>query len=264
MNKEERKKLIEQAKIDEQEKVLSGIALYPKVKDVLEDKELECVFRPILTVKRVVEGKEFLIHILLCLGISGEPLEKNYLYSEGGFFGFDYNNGKYIYLGSKEVFWNYNKIKELYSYLTDDFIENRDVYLEKKITMEAYVEGIMKKVSELVIDDEYDNLTYYIESFYSYELVKYQYQSTGVIKSFNEITKAWTTSFDFIYDEEDIQNIMDEFFINLEYNLANSYDISENMACFGMAAYSFMRHKDMVFALTDANNDRVYMLEYFS
>jgi len=119
-------------------------------------------------------------------------------------------------------------------------------------------------IEKAKIDDEYDNLNYYIESFYSYELVKYQYQSTGIIKSFDEITKAWTISFDFIYDEEDIQNIMDEFFINLEYNLANSYDISENMACFGMAAYSFMRHKDMVFALADAENDRVYMLEYFS
>ncbi|MDS0525120.1 hypothetical protein NNC19_05455 [Clostridium sp. SHJSY1] len=259
-----KKKLKEKKRKEEIANVLKDIQLYPKATDVLENEELECFFRPILTIKRDIKGKEFLIHILLSLGISEDKLCDGHKFSENGFFGFEYNGGKYKYVGSEEVFYNQERTKALNLYLQADFIEQKEIYLSKKIGMEVYVEKMMKRIKSIVQLGSCGSLRCYLESFYSYELTKYQYQATGSFRSFREITEGWKTSSDFVHDEKNITNIIDEFFMNIEYNFKNYYDITPDMACFGIDAFNFMASKDMLFTLVDAEKERLYMLEYCS
>lgn len=259
-----KKKLKEKKRKEEIANALKGVQLYPKAKDVLDDEELECFFRPLLTIKQNIKGKEFLIHVILSLGISAEKLSEGYKFSENGFFGFEYNAGKYKYLGSKDIFYNYDLTKGLNRYLQADFIEQKEIYLSKKIAMEAYIERMMEKIRSIVQVGNCDNLRCYLESFYSYELTKYQYQATGSFRSFKEIIEGWKTSSDFIHSENSIDNVIGEFFLNLKYNLKNFYGITSNMACFGIDAFNFMENKDMLFTLVDEEKERVYMLEYCS
>ena len=93
-----------------EEEKLKGITLFPPAVQVFHDPSLECYFKPLLSVKKHILGKEYMVHLLSTDGVFPE---KVFLNSERHFWGFKYEEGKYRFLGKTETFGNSN-FTELY------------------------------------------------------------------------------------------------------------------------------------------------------
>ena len=105
------------------EKLISlNVTLFPEVIDVFANHELGCYFKPLLTYPVTVNSKEYFIHLL---GTDGLFPEAPFQYSENGLWGFDYNNGKYLFKGELRIFGASN-VQDVYSLLKNDFEDNKD------------------------------------------------------------------------------------------------------------------------------------------
>jgi hypothetical protein len=269
MNKEEkqrRKQMLADCKEQKQKTNLesSQIELYPQIENILADTSLKYYFRPLLTNTQVIDGKEYKFHLL---GTDGLFCEKKFKNSEGYFFGFDYNNGKYKFLGKLECFEEYEKIPALYDFLQQDFRNKKDEYLNSKLKFNDYFKQIEK---ELKKNTNFNNFYYvecYADAFYSYEFTKYHYEQTGIHKHISVLTENYgENEDDFLFSRDNAMNVLEEFFINLEYNLENDYGINKEMFCCATDEFRFMSicGGGMVFVLFDKNNDKIYLLRYHS
>lgn len=239
------------------------VIFYPNAEDVLDDPSLQCYFRPLLSYECERDSEKYKIHLL---GTDGLYCEAGFKYSENNFFGFDYNRGKYRFLGNIECFEGYDQIPSFYNLLKKDFEEYKNEYLRNKVTTSNYLDVLQNKLGD-VMTDSLESLSYYAEAFYSYEFTKYYYQTTGKHQDISVLTESYgKNEDDFLLSESDAMNILDEFFINLEWNLQNDYAISKEMLCCATERYRFMSiiGGGTVFALLDSKNDKVYILEYFS
>jgi len=240
------------------------IELYPKIENVLADTSLKCYFRPLLTYKHTVDRKEYQIHLL---GTDGLFCEEKFKNAESNFFGFDYNGGKYIFSGNIECFAECDKIPIVYDFLCQDFQNKKENYLSNKVTTEIYLKGIRAKLKKLAIFEDFNNITYYAEAFYCYEFTKYYYEKTGKHKHISVVTEDYgENEDDFLLDKAFALNVLEEFFVNLKWNLENDYGITKDMFCCAVERYRFMSicGGGVVFTLLDKNADKVYVLEYHS
>jgi hypothetical protein len=240
------------------------IELYPSIEKVFKDKTLGFYFRPLLTVKTSIANKAYNIHLVATDGLYCKEQHK---YSENNFFGFKYNNGLYEFLGDLSIFEEYDKIPELYNFLQEDFIQNRDSYLKEKTTVEKYLEKKSPELKNIVKSDFFSNAAYYAEALYSYNFTKYYYENYGIHKHISVITENYSKNTDpFLLEEADASSILEEFFINLNYNLNHDYEIKKEMFVSGTERYRFMSiiGGGCVLSLVDPTKDIVYILEYFS
>lgn len=238
------------------------VEFYPKIENVLTDISLNCYFRPLLTYNYNIDDKYYQIHLLCTDGLYCEGKIK---YSESNFFGFDYNGGKYKFLGNIKCFMNYKIIPKLYDFLLKDFMEKKDDYLNNKVSTDTYLGSISDKICKLFPAKYSDSITDYAEAFYSYEFTKYYYEQTGKHKHISVVTENYgENEDDFLLSKNDALNILEEYFINLKYMQKNTYEITKEMFCCAVESSRFMSiiGGRLVFTLLDKNNDKVYLLEY--
>lgn len=259
--KTQRKELIKEMQKKAEMKKLEGITLFPISAQVFNDPSLECYFKPLLSVKKHILGKEYNIHLL---STDGVYLEEKFLNSEGYFFGFKYDNGKYNFLGNLKAFGNSN-FNELYSVLKKDFSEKKDEYLKNKISFKDYYERNKELIKETARFTKNQDPQYFAEAFYCYEFTKYYYEKTGKFCHVSEITENYEhDDNEILLNSEELTPYLDEFFINLEYNLANKYNISKKSAVCGAEGFRFTCYGGVSIAFADTEQDLIYILEHHS
>lgn len=238
-----------------------GLTLFPSAVQVFHDPSLEWCFKPLLTVKKHVLGKEYNIHLLSTDGIY---IEEKFFNSEGYFFGFGYSDGKYNFLGNLKAFGNSN-FNELYSMLKKDFSLRKDEYLEKKVSPKDYYEQNKELIKNTARFTKEQDPQYFAEAFYCYEFTKYYFEKTGTFCHINEVTGNYGHDDNkILLGKDEIKGCVEEFFTNLEYNLENSYNIKENMAVCGTEGFRFTCYGGMSIAFVDTEQDIIYILEYHS
>lgn len=243
-----------------------NVTLYPPVETVFKDTRLGIYFRPLLTARMLVADKPYNIHLLGTDGLVCKE-DVSFPYAENYFFGFKYNNGHYEFLGNLEVFEEHSRIPALHAALTADFRKNRDEYLAAKTSIPEYMERITAGLIDLSAFSDMAYAEYYEKAFYSYEFTKYYYEKYGRHQHISVVTQGYAKNTEpFLMEEENAQDILEEFFINLEDNLANDYGIKEELFVCGTERYRFMSRigGGDVLALADSEKDIIYILEYAS
>ncbi|RYJ39758.1 hypothetical protein NU08_1427 [Flavobacterium anhuiense] len=209
----------------------------------------------------MINDEDYSIHIISTDGLF---CKNQYKYSENNFFGFKYINGKYEFLGELDVFDDYEKIHKLHNALEKDFTQNRDTYLKEKRTVDDYLENILLQLEKNNVYD-FSNAEYYAEAFYSYNFTKYFYEKFGVHKHISVITENYGKNTDpFLLDKKEALSILEEFLINMNYNLKSDYQINQNMlmAATEISRFMTIARDGIVFSLLDTTNKIVYILEY--
>lgn len=259
--KSQRKDLVKEVQKKAAMKKLEGIALFPSSAQVFHDPSLECYFKPLLSVKKHVLGKEYTIYLLSTDGIY---TEKNFFNSEGYFFGFRYADEKYHFLGNTEAFGKSN-FNELYSVLKKDFSVKKDEYFKNKVCFKDYYEQNKEIIKNTARFTKNQDPQYFAEAFYCYEFTKYYYEKTGRFCHVNEITESYEhDDNDILLNKEEIFPYLDEFFVNLKYNLENNYNLSIDMAVCGTEGFRFTCYGGTSIAFADTEKDIIYILEYHS
>ena len=259
--KQKRKPLLKEFQKKSELKKLDGITLFPSAMQVFHEPSLEWCFKPLLSTKKHVLGKEYNIHLLSTDGIY---LEKDFLNSESYFFGFKYLEGKYSFLGNLKAFGNSN-FSELYQVLKKDFALKKDEYLEKKICSKEYYEINKEIIKNTARFTKAQDPQYFAEAFYCYEFTKYYFEKTGKFCHINEVTENYGhDENDILLGKDEIKDYVDEFFINLEDYFKNNYNLNENMAVCGTEGFRFTCYGGMSIAFIDTEQDIIYILEYHS
>jgi len=240
----------------------NSIILYPKADQIFNNPEFAIYFKPLLTFNTSVSGKKYQIHLL---GTDGLFCETKFKYSENNFFGFKYNNGIYDFLGDLRVFNEHDKVPELYTFLKKDFLKNCESYLNNKTSVSRYLSKIEVELKEISNFEDFSNTIYYAEAFYSYEFTKFYYEKYGKHSHISVVTEGFTKNTDpLIIDKKNASSILEEFFLNLEYNLENEYAINKEMFMSATRGERFLSINGGcdILAMLDTSKDIIYMLEY--
>lgn len=261
LTKAEKKEMRKSVTKKNEKEKLEGLTLFPSAVQVFNDPSLECYFKPLLSVKKYVLGKEYNIHFLSTDGLFSE---KVFLNSERGFWGFKNNNGKYDFLGDIKTFGNSN-FNELFSALKKDFNENKEFYFENKVSYKDYYKKNKELVKNIARFTKEQDPQYFTEAFYCYEFIKYYFEKTGEFLHINEVTENYgNDENEILLSVDDVSYCIEEFFLNLEYNLENKYNISPNMAVCGVEGFRFTCWGGTVVAFVNTEQDIIYILEYHS
>lgn len=237
------------------------IILFPDFCDVFEDLSLACYFRPLMTKMHQVGDRGYPIHLV---STDGMFCEVPFLYAENNFFGFEYKNGKYQFMGDLRVFGESN-FNDVYQVLVADFEKNKDDYLERKVSASDYSKKIKPLVDHVAQFSKGQDLGYFSEALYSYLFTKYYYEKTGKFKNIREVTSNYANNTDpILLSQCDIETFLQEFFLNMKYNLKNSYNLSAQMAVCGTSGYRFTLWGGETIAFLDEDASRVFILEYHS
>ncbi|WP_300393204.1 hypothetical protein [Fusobacterium sp.] len=237
---------------------IEDIIFFPSAVQVFDDPSLECYFKPLLSVKKYILGKEYVVHLLSTDGVFSEKI---FLNSERYFWGFKYINGKYHFLGNINSFGNSN-FTELYSALKKDFSLNKETYFKNKVNYKEYYNQNKNFIKNIARFTKEQDPQYFSEAFYCYEFTKYYFEKTGKFCNINEIFENPS------YDEnevllsiEDVGYCIEEFFLNLKYNLENKYNISPDMAVCGAESFKFTCWGATSIAFVNVEDDNIYILE---
>lgn len=226
------------------------LVLFPKIVNVFDDPSLEIYFKPLLSVKKHVLGKEYIIHLLSTNGIFLYPNEDKKALS------FKYINGKYHFLDNIKKFGKSN-FSELYLVLKKDFKDNKEKYFEEKLSYKEYYKRnkeLIKNTARFTVDQDPQ---YFAEAFYSYEFTKYYYEKTGELFNIN---------LDFVDDgkknillsPEEVAGIINSFFGDLNKNIC---DISPSMAVCAIEGKIFSCWGALVVAFVNVAEDIIYIVE---
>jgi len=242
-----------------------NIILYPEPSEVFTDPSLVMYFKPLLTTLIHLNGKPYKIHLVSTDGLICEE-ESTIKYSENYLFGFRYHQGIYEFLGNPEVFTDSTSVPALYELLQQDFLENRDQYIKIKKTVKEYLKEIRLQILSVPGFNDPDAAEYYAKAFYSYEFTKYYYQKYGVHRHISVVTEGWAKNTDpFLLDEEDGQDILEEFLMNMEDDSPHDYGLSPEQFAAGTERRRFVSLSgSLVLALADPEQDIIYMAEYGS
>lgn len=232
---------------------MKNIKFFPDYKDVFIDEKLKYYFKPICTIGDY--------HFLTVDGIF---CIKSYKFSENYYFGFKLKDGKYEFLGNVDCFGK-NDVERLYEILERDFEENKKHYLDKKIKIVNYVEDILNKIEGIIFEEEQD-LEYYIESFYCYNMAKYYYELKEKVVSVKALTENYgiTPENELLIDKEELKNCLGDFFVNIEDELELTPAPTEDMCVMGMEIIPFTMWGEIVGLLYDEKEDIIYLREQHS
>lgn len=152
----------------------------------------------------------------------------------------------------------------------DDFREIVDeemkkFYLDKKIKIANYVENILSKIGEITFEEEQD-LEYYIESFYCYNMAKYYYELNKKVVSVKALTENYgiTPEDELLIDKEELKNCLGDFFINIEYELELTPAPTEDMCIMGVDVVEFTMWGEIVGLLYNEKDNIIYLKEQHS
>ena len=261
LTKADKKEIRKNAVKKLEEEKSRGIIFFPPAVEVFHDPSLECYFKPLLSIKKHILGKEYIVHLLSTDGVFPE---KVFLNSERHFWGFKYEDGKYRFLGKTETFGNSN-FTELYSVLKKDFQKNKEEYFENKISYKDYYKKNKEWIKNTARFTKEQDPQYFAEAFYCYEFTKYYFEKTGSFCHINELTENYGhDERDILLSPEDVSYCIEEFFLNLEYNLENRYNLSPNMAVCGADGFRFTCWGGTVVVFVNTEQDIIYILEYHS
>lgn len=232
---------------------MESVKFFPSPEEVFLDEKLKYYFKPICTI-----GK---YHFLTVDGIF---CINSYKFSENDYFGFKLKEGRYEFLGDLDCFGK-NDVEKVYSILEKDFEENKKDYFEKKVKISNYVKNILLKIGEVNFEEEQD-LEYYIESFYCYNMAKYYYELNKKIVSVKALTENYgvTPEEDLFIDKEDLKNCLGDFFVNIEYELKLTQAPIEDMCVMGVDVVEFTMWGEIVGLLYDEKDDIIYLKEQHS
>lgn len=232
---------------------MENIKFFPDYKDVFIDEKLKYYFKPVCTI-----GK---YHFLTVDGIF---CIKNYKFAENYCFGFRLKDGKYEFLGDLDCFGK-NDIEKLYEILEKDFEENKKDYLDKKVKIDDYVENILSRIEGITFEEEQD-LNYYIESFYCYNMAKYYYELNKKVVSVKALTENYAIApeEDLIIEKEELINCLGDFFINIEDELELTPVPTGEMCIMGIDVVEFTMWGEIVGLLYDEKEDIIYLREQHS
>lgn len=237
----------------------SDIILFPDPKNVFADSEMEMYFTPLITYNYRTDNREYKIHILTSAGLI---CENSYLNSENRFFGFQYIDEKYKFLGNLNTFGN-SDIKEVYYFLRQDFEKNKDYYLNQKVSISDYIKLIkplMKKAGHFT---ETQSLCTYAENFYSYEISKYNYEKTGKLQHLFEITEIlYPQDKPYFYNVEEAQEILQDFYNNLGDYFKNRYDFKNAKPVCVTDTFRFTNFSSSAIVFFKPEENLVYIAEY--
>lgn len=237
----------------------NDIILFPNPKDVFADAEMEMYFTPLVTYNYKSNGKEYKIHVLTSAGLI---CENSYLNSENRFFGFQYVDGKYKFLGNINTFGN-SDIKEVYYFLREDFEKNRDYYLNQKVPVTDYIKMIKPLMKKAGHFGETQSLCTYAENFYSHEISKYNYEKTGKLKHLFEITEAlYPQKTPYFYNAEEAHEILQNFYSNLGEYFKNRYDFKNAKPVCVVDTFKFSNFSSSAIVFLKAEDNLVYIAEY--
>lgn len=232
---------------------MENVKFFPDYKEVFIDERLKYYFKPICTI-----GK---YHFLT---IDGIFCIRNYKFAENDYFGFKLKDGKYEFLGNLDCFRK-DDVERLYDILERDFEENKKFYLDKKIKIANYVENILSKIGEITFEEEQD-LEYYIESFYCYNMAKYYYELNKKVVSVKALTENYgiTPEDELLIDKEELKNCLGDFFINIEYELELTPAPTEDMCIMGVDVVEFTMWGEIVGLLYNEKDNIIYLKEQHS
>ena len=160
---------------------------------------------------------------------------------------------------------DYNKPIEFVVKFYRDFEENKKFYLDKKIKIANYVENILSKIGEITFEEEQD-LEYYIESFYCYNMAKYYYELNKKVVSVKALTENYgiTPEDELLIDKEELKNCLGDFFINIEYELELTPAPTEDMCIMGVDVVEFTMWGEIVGLLYNEKDNIIYLKEQHS
>lgn len=237
----------------------NDITLFPDPKDVFIEPGMEMYFTPLLTYNYKLNDKEYKIHILTSAGLI---CENSYLNSENRFFSFKYLNGKYIFIGNLHTFGN-SDIKDVYSFLREDFDKNKNYYLEQKVPLTDYMKIIKPLVRKAGTFTEGQSLSSYAENFYSYEMEKYNYEKTGKMLHLFEITEAVSqTKKQFFYNTDETNEILANFFGTMNEYLKNRYNFKDTKPVCAVDTFCFTNFSSTAVTFFNPEESIVYTFEY--
>lgn len=232
---------------------MNNIKYFPDYRNVFKDERLKYYFKPVCTI-----GEYHLLTIdgIFCI--------KNYRFAENDCFGFRLKDGKYEFLGNLDCFGN-NDVEKLYEVLEKDFEKNKSNYPNEKVKIDDYVKKILSEVEGVSFEEEQD-LEYYIESFYCYNMAKYYYELNNKIVSVKALTQNYgvTPEEDLFIEKEELINCLGDFFINIEYELELTPQPTEQMCVMGMDVVEFTMWGEIVGILYDEKEDVIYLKEQHS
>lgn len=235
------------------------IILFPDPKDVFTEPDMEVYFTPILTYNYKLEEKEYKIHILTSAGLI---CENNYLNSEYRFFGFNYINGKYKFMGNLNTFGN-SQIKEIYSFLREDFDKNKDYYLEQKVSITDYVKLVKSLARKAGFFTESQSICIYIENFYSHEMIKYNYEKTKKLKHLFEITNSvLPNEKPYFFDSEETEKLLENFYSSLKEYFKARYDFKHAKPVCSADTFRFSNFTSLAVTFLNPEENIIYTFEY--
>ncbi|MEW4371661.1 hypothetical protein [Paenibacillus kandeliae] len=236
----------------------AGVTVFPEPADVLEDPSLSCYFLPMLsfTHEHLEDQRSYRIHLL---GTDGLQCLDAALYSENHIWGFEYNDGKYRFLGNISVFGGVN-IPEVYAWLVEDFDRNCEYYLHEEIAASDYGEQVQVALSSIANFEA----RYYAENVYSYLYARTHYQRTGEFRHIDELTGDHRPiDQHLLLDRLEAQEMSAIVLDNLPDTLRVRYDIQPEMIVGGAERFRFMSASSsgVVLALLNTHRQQVYLLE---
>lgn len=236
---------------------MDNVQLYPPASSVFADPLLEAYFKPLLSYKH--DGNY--IHLL---STDGLYCLNSCKFSENGFWGFKYADGRYEFLGDLGVFGK-NNAGEVYSYLKEDFYANSALYLSERLKQEAYWNRIEKAILTIADFDAEQDVKYYAEACYSYFLSRYNYEQTGKFYYVMELVAGYGHDEEpILLDNSMMDSILDEFFMNMKYLLNYDYEITPEMVVCATESFRYTYYGGVSFAFLDKYSDNVYILEYYT
>lgn len=236
----------------------NSILFFPSPEEVFMEKGMEMYFTPLLTYIYKENDKEYKIHLITTAGLI---CENDYPNSENRFFAFQYINGKYKFIGNLHTFGN-SEIKEVYSFLREDFENNKDYYLQKKVSIEDYVKLIKPLAKKAGNFTEGQSLKSYLENFYSYEIEKYNFQKTGKIMQIYEITEnIFKENKHWFYNTEETKKLLKNFYSVSEEYLSSKYNFNEIEPVCAADTFHFSSLSATAIAFLDSRKNLVYTFE---
>lgn len=237
----------------------SDIVLFPEPEEVFAEPEMEMYFTPLITYTLKKNNKEYKIHLVTTAGLI---CENDYLYSENRFFGFKYIDGKYSFLGSLHTFGN-SQIKEVYSFLKEDFEKNKDYYLEQKVNLNDYIKMIKPLAKRAGTFTEGQSLCSYAENFYSHELEKYYYKKTGKLMHLFAITDGVIPQKQkkYFYNTEETIEILKNFYTVLNDYYKNRYDFDDTKPVCAADTFAFTNFTSTAVTFFNPEKNIIYTFE---
>ncbi len=234
------------------------VRLYPEPAEVLENPALSCYFLPLMsfTHEHIQDQQEYTIHLLGTDGLSctsPRPCAENIIH------GFQYNEGRYRYMGDPAAFGEYNNISEVYGWLLEDFNRNSEYYLHEKISAADYGANVQVALNSIATFDS----RRYAEGIYSYLYTKTHYQRTGEFHQMTELTdNQLPVADDLLLDHLTAQELGQTLLAELPQHTQHSYNLRPEMIVGGTERSRFMSPSGhgAILAALDPKHKEIYLL----